>query len=579
MDNNETRLSDDKPDSRSDETAVNDETRLSDQRPPEPSAEAAARTQARETQLRHERKAQSTVTLGRAKNVDTDPDATKVSSDSTHIVGADATVVASEVDEDNTRTLPRSSGLAPTAISDPNIPQKIIRRDSTFAHLEHRIATEFVGKKVLKKRFVLVKTLGSGGMGNVYLAKDLLREEMDDSDNEIAIKVLNDECRNLPGALQSLQREAKKAQALSHPNIVTVYDFDRHGETAFITMEYINGEELKDHLRKNRKMPHAKAMYVIERIARGLAYAHQQGFAHADIKPANIFLGENGVVKILDFGIAKAFTEATKEKKRSLADDLTEGALTPSYASLEMLKGQQALPGDDVYSLSCMAYEMLVGRHPFIGEDGLPTPADVAQANGMKVEPIPGIPRRHMRALRRGLEFEREKRFKDAGEFIDAIRVRNWKKDLAMLGSAATVTGVIIFAVNQGLDQVVPSVDSLKPELAQVVEAIKEADGLLEAGDVEFAHRLYSHAWEVASDLTANDVDEREKAQMILQDRLKKISQDLIEKSQQKNVDEFHLRELRVALEFLLQDDIGGNEKRIKRALDDIDKKLKKLAN
>src|SRR5690606_26677297 len=137
-------------------------------------------------------------------------------------------------------------------------------------------------------------------------------------------------------------------------------DFDRDGETAFITMEYIEGESLKEHLREVTRMPFDKAQYVIERVARGLAYAHQQGFAHADIKPANIFLGKNGIVKILDFGIAKAFSEVNQEK-RSLADALTEGALTPGYASLEMLQGEAPLPVDDVYSLACMFYEMVRG--------------------------------------------------------------------------------------------------------------------------------------------------------------------------------------------------------------------------
>lgn len=448
--------------------------------------------------------------------------------------------------------------------------------NSGFAHLQQRLADQYRGKRILKERFVLLKILGTGGMGNVYLAKDLLREEMEDSNPHIAIKVLNDECRRMPGALQSLQREAKKAQTLSHPNIVTVYDFDRDGDTAFITMEYIDGESLKDHLREVTRMPHEKAMYVIERVARGLAYAHQQGFAHADIKPANIFLAKNGTVKILDFGIAKAFTEATKEK-RSLADDLTEGALTPGYASLDMLEGKTALPVDDVYSLACMSYEIIRGRHPFIGDDGLPMPADVAKAKAAKLELINGIPRRHMRALRRGLEFDREKRFKDAGEFIDAIKKRNIKKDLGLLVLAAGVTGALIFVTNTALDQVVPSVTSLKPELAPVASAIVEGDEFLQTQDIDMAHRLFSQAWELANDLTTNDVPEREKAHAILSDRMNKVSDLLIERSLAKDIDEYQLRELFVALEFLAKDEIVGNERKIERALSDIEKRLKKF--
>lgn len=447
---------------------------------------------------------------------------------------------------------------------------------SVFAHMERRIAEQYQGMKVLKERFVLLQTLGEGGMGKVYLAKDLLREEMEDSDSLIAIKVLNDECRRLPGALQSLQREAKKAQTLSHPNIVTVYDFDRDGETAFITMEYIEGDSLKEHLRQNGRMPFDKALYVIERVARGLAYAHQQGFAHADIKPANIFLSKSGVVKILDFGIAKAFTEVNKEK-RTLADALTEGALTPGYASLEMLQGHTALPVDDVYSLACMYYEMIRGRHPFIGDNGLPMPADVAQKKGAKLENISGLPRRQMRALRRGLEFEREKRFKDAGQFLDAIKKRNLKKDLSLLALAAAATGTLIFLTNAALDQVVPSVSSLKPELGAVREAIVEADQFLSTEDIDLAHRLYSQAWELANDLTANDVPEREKAHAILEDRMTQVSNRLIARAQDTSLDEYQLRELFVALEFLSKDEISGNEKRINAALKDIKKRLQQF--
>lgn len=441
--------------------------------------------------------------------------------------------------------------------------------------VDRRLLEQYKDKTILKERFVLLRELGRGGMGNVYLAKDLLREEMEDSDSLIAIKVLNEECRRLPGALQSLQREAKKAQTLSHPNIVTVYDFDRDGETAFITMEFIDGKSIKDYLRIDGAMPVEKAYYVIERVARGLAYAHQQGYAHADIKPANIFLADNGTVKILDFGIAKAFTEV--KEKRSLADTLTDGAITPAYASLEMINGQNALPVDDIYSLACTFYELISKRHPFLGEDGRPMPANVALEKGAKFEPLPNVPRRYTRAMRKGLEFERAKRFKDAGEFLDAIKPRNIKKDLSLLALAACVTGVIIFATNAALDRVVPSISSLKPELASVAQAISEGDEFLSSQDIDLAHRLYSQAWELANDLTGSDIAEKEKVHSILQDRMNKVGDLLIQRSRGKDVDEYELRELYVALEFLAKDEVTSNKRRINSALDDIERRLKKL--
>ena len=450
--------------------------------------------------------------------------------------------------------------------------QTLIDENSVFARLDRRLVEQYSENKVLKQRFVLERTLGAGGMGNVYLAKDLLREELEDSSPYVAIKVLNEECRTMPGALQALQSEAKKAQTLSHPNIVTVYDFDRDRETAFITMEYIEGDALKDLMRKS-KMSYQKSMGIIELIARGLAYAHQQGFVHADIKPANIFCAQNGAVKILDFGIAKAFTDAAKET-RSLGDKLTEGALTPAYASLEMLQGEPLQPADDVYSLAVMAYEMLSGRHPFLDAEGFPVSAEEASILGLKPEAIHGLSRKHMHALRKGLAFERKDRYRDGGAFIDAIKVRSFKREASLFAAAIVITILVVFSGEQALESVVPLVSSLKPEMAEVGKAIEEGDVFLKSEDIDLAHRLYSQAWALTNDLTRNDVQEREKAQAILKDRMGMVSEVIIERSRNKDLDEYQLRELLMALEFLLQDGITPQGDEIKKAIKNINNRL-----
>lgn len=433
-----------------------------------------------------------------------------------------------------------------------------------------------LGERLLRGRFQLLRLLGAGGMGNVYLAKDILREEMEDSAPFVAIKILNDRCRKLPGALQALAREAKKAQALSHPNIVTVYDFDRDADTAFITMEYIEGSELKERLRKKGRLDPSEVMFIIERVARGLAYAHQQGFAHSDIKPANIFLSKDGTVKILDFGIARAFKKAAMEK-RSLADELTERALTPRYASVQMLEGQSPNASDDVFALAAMAYEMLAGQHPFLAADGTPLPAHLAKNQTLKVKVLEQVPKRFMRAIIRGLAYERQDRYADAGLFIDAIKLRNFKKDLTLLATAALLTGVLMFSARHGLEQVVPAINSLKPELGSVVALIKEGDGFVKAGQVDTAHRLYSQAWELANHLTAEDVRERKKTQTILRDRMGKVANFLIDASRDGDIGEYRLRELRIALQFLLEDEITDNDKAIRSALADISRQLERL--
>ncbi len=462
----------------------------------------------------------------------------------------------------STKTLARVAATDPTRIPSAN---------------ESTIQADVPGtRREIKNRFAITDILGSGGMGQVFLAQDRMRVEMDDSAPFVAIKVLNEECRKMPGALQALQREAKKAQALSHPNIVTVYDFDRDGDIAFITMEYLKGESLKERIQRVGHIAPGDAMHIIERVARGLAYAHQEGFVHADIKPANIFLTTDGNVRILDFGIAKAFTDANRDRP-GLADHLTEGALTPAYASAQMLDGDSALPSDDVYSLSCMAVEMLTGDHPFKGSTGKAVPANLARDLKLKIAPIKELSGRHMRALRKGLAFEREQRFQNAGEFIDAIKARSIKKDLVMLGAAVVVTSLVLFVITKSLEQIVPATSSLSPALSDVRELIEDADDVLHTGDVDMAHRFYAQAWELANDLTVDDVEERSKVHAILADRLASISARLIAQSRQQDLDEYRLRELYVALEFLRRDDLPGIKKKIDEALTHIESRLDSL--
>lgn len=510
-------------------------------------------------------------------------DATRVTQmDATELTGNDATRLTQPKDE---RTRLNTTGPshntigsdAATLVVTNTTSQKptlsgtqATTRTNTYGYgLGHRVAPT-PGARVLRDRFELIEPpLGSGGMGDVFLARDLVREEMQDSSPLIALKLLNETCRSLPGALQALQREAKKAQTLSHPNIVTVFDFDRDGEDAFITMEYLKGESLKDYLRKQQKLSLKEGHAILEKIARGLAYAHQEGFVHADIKPANIYITDNHIVKILDLGIAHAFTEAKKDAP-SAADELTKNALTPAYASVQMLQGEDSLPADDIYALGCVAYEIFAGRHPFLDEKARAIQADVAQKRGLLVEPIPNLPKRYMRAIRKALNFERDQRFKDAGAFIDAIKPRNLKKDLALLSAAVITTGLVIFGVNLALKSIVPPVDSLPSELSSTISAVTEGDGLLAAGDIDMAHRLYAESWEATNQIANLDPIVLDKAQMILRDRMTKVAKELIKQAKQDNLDEFHLRELANALEFMRKDEIANN-------LDDIDSTLRKI--
>ena len=271
----------------------------------------------------------------------------------------------------------------------------------------------------LNGRFVLEECIGSGGMGTVYKALDLRKLEASDRKPYTAIKVLNVQFRGHPKSLIALQREARKAQALAHPNIVAVYDFDRDGSMVYLTMEYLVGQPLNRMLRASEfiGLSLEKALPVVSGMANALAYAHQRGFVHCDLKPANVFLTDCGTVKVIDFGIARVFQEPEVDHDATVFDAGSLGGLTPAYASPEMLEQREPDPRDDIYALACITYELLTGRHPF---DRMAA----TQARGIGVKPLrpEGLGWRQWRALRRALCFEREARTKSVTQFLAALR-------------------------------------------------------------------------------------------------------------------------------------------------------------
>jgi serine/threonine protein kinase len=271
---------------------------------------------------------------------------------------------------------------------------------------------------VIKSRFVLDRRLGEGGMGVVFKARDLRKEEARDRDPYLAIKFLNAEFRRHPEALMALQRETRRAQALAHPNIITVYDFDRDGTLIYMTMEYLEGEPLDRYiLRHPQGVRFKEAWPIIEGCSRALSYAHEQGVVHADFKPGNVFVSGERRVKVLDFGIARAVQHHGIDPAQGTRFDAASlGALTPAYASPEMLLGEQPDPRDDVYALACVSYELMTGRHPFDGETAVKAAHDA-----MPVKRTRGMTRRQHRALARGLAFRQADRSKSVEAFLDEI--------------------------------------------------------------------------------------------------------------------------------------------------------------
>lgn len=267
--------------------------------------------------------------------------------------------------------------------------------------------------RLLKKRFVLEDVLGEGGMGLVYKARDLRKVEAEDRNPYIAVKVLGQQFREHPQAFVSLQQEAVKSQKLAHPNIVTVYDFDRDGDTIYLTMELLKGDPLDALLRLEAPFSKEVALRYFRDLCAGLEYAHKRDLVHSDFKPGNIFVTTGGTVKILDFGIARA------AHANALSHDFDVGelgALTPAYATLEMFRGDPPSFSDDIYALACVLYLMLTGEHPYQQKS-----AHVVAKEKLKPARPDCLNNREWHALSAALSIDRSRRPASIAEFRDSL--------------------------------------------------------------------------------------------------------------------------------------------------------------
>ena len=332
-------------------------------------------------------------------------------------------------------------------------------------------AAELALGSVIKDRFEIVEELGRGGMGVVYRAKDLRKVEAQDPDPFLAIKVLVGDMADFDMGFVALQREGKHSQALNHPNLVKVFDFDRDGKLVFLTMELLKGESLQSRLRDDRA--HPLSLQARLRIARGLiaglAYAHVRKIVHADIKPSNVFLCEDDEPKILDFGIARA---AERDAVFD-ADDI--GALTVDYASVEMLAGERPQPADDVYALGCLLFRLYAGEHPYKRQ-----PADLAQRENLR----PVFPRTltpvQTRALKRAIAFTRPERFADAGAFGRAFDAFDWRRLARNTAIATVVLGSLLWVSHDWLQSQWSALRLSASDQAQVAAVLAEARGNLD---------------------------------------------------------------------------------------------------
>ena len=207
-------------------------------------------------------------------------------------------------------------------------------------------------------RYEVVGELGQGAMGIVYKARDPL------IDRVVAIKTINlglalDEKEEYE---ERFYQEAKAAGRLNHPNIVTIYDVGRTGDVAYIAMEFLQGRELRDIMNEAGKLPVDQTLDIVAQVALGLAYAHEHDIVHRDVKPSNIMVIRDGLVKITDFGIARMASSTVRTQTGMVLG-------SPKYMSPEQVMGKAIDQRSDIFSLGVMLYEMLTGQTPFKGEN------------------------------------------------------------------------------------------------------------------------------------------------------------------------------------------------------------------
>jgi serine/threonine-protein kinase len=222
-------------------------------------------------------------------------------------------------------------------------------------------------KKLLGERYELGAMIGTGGMADVYLAQDVRLNR------QVAIKILRSDLARDPSFVTRFNKEALSVAALNHPGIVSVYDSGKEdspsGAMPYIVMEYVEGKTLREIVNKGERFALNRAVEIAEGILVALQYSHKNGIIHRDIKPGNIMITDNGDVKVMDFGIARALadTGATMTSTWNIIG-------TAQYLSPEQATGTQADARSDLYSVGCLLYELLAGRPPFTGD----TPVAIA---------------------------------------------------------------------------------------------------------------------------------------------------------------------------------------------------------
>ncbi|MBO0723568.1 MAG: protein kinase, partial [Blastocatellia bacterium] len=328
-------------------------------------------------------------------------------------------------------------------------------------------------------RYEIISLLGSGGMGEVYLARDKRLER------KVALKLLRSDFTNDPYRLNRFEQEAKAASALNHPNIITIHEISEFDSNSFITTEFIDGRTLRQIILLG-KLPIFSVLEIAIQVASALSAAHEAGIIHRDIKPENIMMRHDGIVKVLDFGLAKLTENHGLTPDQQAAEfsrqDTDPGTVlgTATYMSPEQARGLKVDARTDIFSLGVVVYEMITGAPPFRGKTAADVMTEVLSRDPAPLaQSLPTAPVELQRIVGKALRKDREERYQTVKDML--LDLKSLKRELEIsntqnypitsgAGSNVNAAGYDTLAVEK-----TPSVDPPATS-TQVIHATSSAE-------------------------------------------------------------------------------------------------------
>src|SRR5579862_3694394 len=301
--------------------------------------------------------------------------------------------------------------------------------------------------------YEILSPIGAGGMGEVYQAHDTKLAR------DVAVKVLPEAFAHDAERLSRFQREAKMLASLNHPNIATIYGFEQSSGTSFLVMELVPGETLHERVKRDGAVPIEEALTIAKQIAEALEAAHEKSIIHRDLKLANVKLTPEGKVKVLDFGLAKAFAGDTSTEDMGNSPTLSMAATmqgvilgTAAYMSPEQAKGKAVDKRTDIWAFGAVMYELLTGKAAFHGEDISEILAAVIKTEPDWKHLPPSIPPKIRDLLRHCLQKDKRIRLRDAGDAqIEIQEALTAPKDSSSTQAAPASASKVSWAVAAAL--------------------------------------------------------------------------------------------------------------------------------